>query len=130
MFTKSIHKVVFFFRITTSIKKEKKRKMYSFSLFHSTYLFFWGRQNEQLHRIPLSRLIHSSSNSNNVFDLFVVFKRYQVIAHSGHCVDERKSNGPNNNNYANGSTISWSHSLFSKYSYMVESALKQDVKTQ
>ena len=41
MFTISIHKVVFFFMVTTVIKKEKRGK-YSFSLFYSNLSFFLG----------------------------------------------------------------------------------------
>ena len=42
MFTESIHKVVFFFRITTTIKKEKRGKYILFLFSIQIYLFFWG----------------------------------------------------------------------------------------
>ena len=79
MFLKGIHKVVFIFYYSNNNKKGKKRKAFFFSFFSFLSLFFGGCQNEQLHRIPLSRSIHSSSNSNSMSEfsnlLLIVFKR-------------------------------------------------------
>ena len=65
-----------FFFMTTTIIKEEKRGRYSFSPFYLNLSFFSSRQNEQLHRIPLLRFIHSSSNSNSMFDFFSLLSLY------------------------------------------------------
>ena len=67
-----------FFMVTTVIKKEKRGK-YSFLFFIRIYLFFWSCQNERLHRIPLSRLIHYSRNSNNMFNFSLYSKRSRSL---------------------------------------------------
>ena len=134
MFTKSIHKVVFFFMFTTVIKKEKRAK-YSFSLFHSNLSFFFGvvKMNNciEFHFQDLSTALAiatTCSTSSVYFSLYSKGSRRSLLIRV--IASTRNNNNGPNNNYAHGFTTSWSHSLFSNYSYMVESALKQDVKTQ
>ena len=130
MFTKRIHhKVVFFFRITTTIKKEKRAK-YPFSLFYSNLSFFLGvvKMNNCIEfyfqNLSTALAIATTCSTSSLYSKGNRSLLIRVIAST-----RNNNNGPNNN-YAHRFTISWPHSLFSNYSYMVENALKQDVKTQ